>query len=41
MIYVPEEIFCSFRNGITTSKHMEDAYWDRGLGYFLMTHKGI
>ena len=30
-----------FRKGMTTSKHMEDAYWDRGLGYFVMSHKGI
>ena len=29
------------RNGITTSKHMEDAYWDRGLGYFVMAHGGL
>ena len=28
------------RNGITTSRHMEDAYWDKGAGYFVMEHGG-
>ena len=28
------------REGIATSRHMEDAYWDRGAGYFVMTHRG-